>query len=105
MKKRVNKACLECKKKHCKCEDERPCNRCKSLGLECLDSSKESSEIIFVPMKRKIEEEEDNLDEMIKDHERYNFKLQLELDLNTYITGILFILNFRKIYYNKISLF
>lgn len=88
-KKRVNKACLECKKKHCKCNEERPCQRCKELGLECNDGSKENMDFVFIPMKRKIEEEEeeDNLEEMIKDHKKYNFQLEMKMDMSMYTTG------------------
>jgi hypothetical protein len=35
--KRATKACIECKSKHTKCGFSRPCLRCQSLGLECLD--------------------------------------------------------------------
>ena len=38
--KRVSKACIECKKKHSRCGVERPCERCQRLGLECLDVQK-----------------------------------------------------------------
>ncbi len=36
--KRVSKACLECKKRHCRCDHQRPCGRCAKLGLECVDA-------------------------------------------------------------------
>jgi hypothetical protein len=36
--KRVSKACLECKKRHCRCDHQRPCARCAKLGLDCVDA-------------------------------------------------------------------
>jgi hypothetical protein len=36
--KRVSKACLECKKRHCRCDHQRPCSRCTKLGYECIDA-------------------------------------------------------------------
>jgi hypothetical protein len=35
--KRASKACYECQRRHTRCGFERPCERCKRLGLECVD--------------------------------------------------------------------
>eukprot|EP00698_Gefionella_okellyi_P022270 TRINITY_DN7360_c0_g1_i2.p1 TRINITY_DN7360_c0_g1~~TRINITY_DN7360_c0_g1_i2.p1 ORF type:complete len:315 (-),score=36.37 TRINITY_DN7360_c0_g1_i2:188-1132(-) len=35
----VRKSCVHCKARKRACETERPCSRCKRLGLECVDSA------------------------------------------------------------------
>ncbi|KAL9656723.1 hypothetical protein ABK040_002990 [Willaertia magna] len=35
--KRASKACFECQKRHTRCGFGRPCERCKRLGLQCVD--------------------------------------------------------------------
>jgi hypothetical protein len=35
--KRASKACYECQRRHTRCGFQRPCERCKRLGLECVD--------------------------------------------------------------------
>lgn len=37
-KKQVKQACAGCKKAHTRCEDIRPCPRCKSMKVECIDA-------------------------------------------------------------------
>lgn len=36
--KRVTNACNNCKERHSKCGFEKPCRRCKQLGLDCTES-------------------------------------------------------------------
>lgn len=38
-KKRVLKACYECKQRHTRCDLGRPCSRCRKYGLMCIDFS------------------------------------------------------------------
>jgi hypothetical protein len=35
--KRASKACFECQRRHTRCGFERPCARCKRLGIECIE--------------------------------------------------------------------
>jgi len=37
-KKQVKQACAGCKKAHTRCEESRPCPRCRTLGIECVDA-------------------------------------------------------------------
>jgi len=54
-KKQVKQACAGCKKAHTRCEESRPCPRCKTLGISCVDA----------PRKKRKRREENSSEETI----------------------------------------
>jgi hypothetical protein len=112
--KRVPKACVECKKKHCKCGEIRPCQRCQQLGLECIDynplkkEKKMENQLIFVHIneneitdnkKRKKGEDREIQEVMEETDQKYNFKLDIGIDSPFYTTGRFISTNLPKISY------
>lgn len=102
---RVAKACIECKKKHCRCGLVRPCERCKTLNLECRDAEpekraprKETSQIIFVNMNDSDSKKRKKLEpDIIQEDDKYDFKLEVGMDCPSYTSGRFVCTNFPRI--------
>lgn len=74
--KRVQSACTHCQKSHSSCDDERPCRRCISKGLEdqCKDGIRKRRG-------RKMKEDENQIEEKLIEPE-FGFYVYNEGDLN-----------------------
>eukprot|EP01080_Neovahlkampfia_damariscottae_P010568 gene10568-3087_t len=97
--KRVSKACIECKKKHSRCGVERPCERCQRLGLECIDVQKkekkteETKPLVFVEYKqnkdgKKRKHSGDDIEDQTFFQEKYNnFTIDMNIGSEFYNSG------------------